>query len=188
MFQFVVLFSQLFEVDVSTKLHHLTRHVHDHLIRLGCIRRGLSEENEMAHKELKCFFNCTNKHIDLISSQLLTSWVEHTRYHNILSDTAKLDRPPSPEIHGHLHKLTVPSPRPISTLFNSAIADALSLVHHLSGLMTHTDIVRRILQLRHDGVLIWRGIKMVELPDHVPNYNRIMYNSLFFCLLKTTST
>lgn len=57
MFQFGVLFSHLFKVDVSTKLHCLTRHKHHHLVHLGCIRCGSPEDNEMAHKEFKCLYN-----------------------------------------------------------------------------------------------------------------------------------
>lgn len=57
MFDFGLQMSDLFNVDVSMKLHSLMRHVDDHLTHLGCIRRGSSEENEMAHKEFKMLYS-----------------------------------------------------------------------------------------------------------------------------------
>lgn len=68
-------FSNLFNVDISTKLHHLIHHVTDYILHHGCIRRGNSEDNEGEHKQFKSLFNNTKRHIHSIASQLLTSWV-----------------------------------------------------------------------------------------------------------------
>lgn len=51
------------------------RKVEHHLIHMGCLQRGSSEENEIVHKELKVLYNSTNKHLDSIASQILTTWI-----------------------------------------------------------------------------------------------------------------
>lgn len=35
---------------------------------------GSSEEKKMAHKELKSFYNLTNKHLQIFGLQVLTNW------------------------------------------------------------------------------------------------------------------
>lgn len=59
MFDFSVSFCDLFKVDVSTRFHFLMRNFHHHLIYLGCLRRGPSEENEIAHKDFNFIYNGT---------------------------------------------------------------------------------------------------------------------------------
>lgn len=76
MFQFGVQMAQVFEVDVITKLNRLMPDIHRHLVHLSCISYSSSEENDMTHKEFKTLYNSTNKHLDAIDSQLLTSWIE----------------------------------------------------------------------------------------------------------------
>lgn len=65
--------SDVFQVKVKTKINRVMCHVHHHLVTLGCIRRGSSEENEMTQKQLKYLYNGTNKHMDFIAAQLLNS-------------------------------------------------------------------------------------------------------------------
>lgn len=45
MFHFGVEMSQLFQADVSIKLHRFMRRVEQHLIHMCCLRRGSSEDN-----------------------------------------------------------------------------------------------------------------------------------------------
>lgn len=75
-FNFGVLFASLFQVDISTKLHHVMRHVTDHIRNLGCLRRGISEEDEESHEHFKILMVNTNRHIDTMDAQLLTVWVD----------------------------------------------------------------------------------------------------------------
>lgn len=75
-FAFGCKFTSVIAVDVSTKLHRLMRHVHSHLIHLGCLRRGSSEKNEMAHKDFKSLYNRTNRHIDELAPPLLRMWCD----------------------------------------------------------------------------------------------------------------
>lgn len=67
---------ELFKVDVSTKMHSLMRYVHHHLGQLGCISRGSSEDKKILHKDFKILHNSTNKHLNCIAPQLLTSWID----------------------------------------------------------------------------------------------------------------
>lgn len=53
LFQFGKKMTELFKVNVSTKFHRFMRHVQDHIIQLGCLKRCSSEENEMLHKKFK---------------------------------------------------------------------------------------------------------------------------------------
>lgn len=50
LFKFGFFMAALFNVDGSTKLDRLMRHLDHHLIHLGCILRGSSKENEIADK------------------------------------------------------------------------------------------------------------------------------------------
>lgn len=60
-----------FNLHITTKLHRLMRHVCNHFLFLGCLRRGSSEANEKLNKRVKENFNNTNKHIAHIAPQLL---------------------------------------------------------------------------------------------------------------------
>lgn len=70
-FRFGVSLAELLKVNVSIKLYLLMRKVDQTLTHFGCIRRGSSEENEMAHKQLKSLYILNNKHIHLLGPQLL---------------------------------------------------------------------------------------------------------------------
>lgn len=76
LFSFGVLFTSVTAVDVSTKLHRVMRHVDSHLLQHVCLRRGSSEDNEMAHKEFKSLYTATNQHLDEIGPQLLQAWTD----------------------------------------------------------------------------------------------------------------
>lgn len=77
LFRFGVQVSDMFKVYITTKMKRLMRHVHNHLFHLRFIRRGSSEENEIAHKQFKIMYNVTKKQPDSIATQLLTSRVRH---------------------------------------------------------------------------------------------------------------
>lgn len=48
----------------------------DHLMYLGCIRRGSVEENKMAHEDFNLLQSFTNKRKDYIAQQLLLMLVD----------------------------------------------------------------------------------------------------------------
>lgn len=52
---FSVAMKSIFNVNVTTKMHRLMRHIDQYLFFLGCIRHRSSEENEMVHKYSKLF-------------------------------------------------------------------------------------------------------------------------------------
>lgn len=60
--------SRTFNIDVSRRLHRLMSHVDVHVFHLGCMLRGLSEENEVVNMQFKGFYHLTNKQISTISS------------------------------------------------------------------------------------------------------------------------
>lgn len=62
---------ELFNIDATTKLHRLMRHVFNHIVAFGCVRRGSSEENEQLHKQYKQLYYTTNKHTETLAPQLL---------------------------------------------------------------------------------------------------------------------
>lgn len=74
-------------------------HLENHLFQLGCIRRGSSEENEMAHNEFKSQYPTTNKHMDAIATQLLPSWVCHPLRLAVNAPTKSV---PSPHVAQHV--------------------------------------------------------------------------------------
>lgn len=165
MFDFGVSFCDLFKVDVSTELHRLMRHVHNHLIHLGCLRRGSSDENEVEHKELKCLYSGINKHIDSIAVQLLNPWVRY-RHTNAPFHT---DRPTFKK---------QPSAPP-SPIFKFSFSATRYLVRYISGFIPHSKIAHKILQLQYNGARRWHRIKTLVLSAHIPSYNSIMYTFLF---------
>lgn len=69
--------SNIFNVDVSTKLHSLMRHVYCNLLNLGCKHRGSSKENEMHRKQFKPPYNNTNEHLNSIAPQLIITWIRN---------------------------------------------------------------------------------------------------------------
>lgn len=74
-FDFGVLISTVFNVDLTTKLHRLMRHIDSQLLKLGCLRHGSSEEKEMKHKTFKYLYNNSNQNLECIAPQFLTTWV-----------------------------------------------------------------------------------------------------------------
>lgn len=50
-------------------------HIYDHIISMGYLRRGCTEENEQDHKNFKQLYNNASKHIDCIAPNLLARWV-----------------------------------------------------------------------------------------------------------------
>lgn len=60
-------------VNVNTKLHRLMRHVKDHIIDFGCLRKGSTDENEALHKTTKKAYASTNRHVLELAPQLLAA-------------------------------------------------------------------------------------------------------------------
>lgn len=77
LFQFGRQMSTTFDMDVTTKMHRVMRHVKHQLVMHGCIKRSSTEENEHQNKKHKKAYRLTNKHLDTIGVQLLRAHV-HT--------------------------------------------------------------------------------------------------------------
>ncbi|KAI0558010.1 hypothetical protein FGB62_243g015 [Gracilaria domingensis] len=63
----------LMKCAVNTKVHRIMRHVLDHLVDYGCIRKGSTDINETQHKITKKGYRATNKHPGHLAKQLLSS-------------------------------------------------------------------------------------------------------------------
>lgn len=61
LFDLCVSISTHFNIAVTTKLHRLMRHVDRHIGLLSCLRRGSSDDIEMAHKEFKSVYDSAKK-------------------------------------------------------------------------------------------------------------------------------
>lgn len=175
-FQFGLLMSRTFRVDVSTKLHRFMRHVDTHLVHLGCIRRGSSEENEMVHKEFKALYNFTIKHIATIASQILTNWVHCDQKFDDNTDvdhSVSSDGLSSSDFEEH------PSFTPSSFPSDNIITNTIRLVSELSGTIPHTDTPSYIATVVHNGVQVWRKVKRLPFHPSVPNYENLLHKSAF---------
>lgn len=73
LFSFGSTMCSIFQIYINTKLHSLMCHVRDHLLNLGCLRRGWSGESEMRHKLFKSVYACAKKHISNIAPKSLRS-------------------------------------------------------------------------------------------------------------------
>lgn len=60
-----------FQFNVTAKIHRSMKCVSGHLIFLGCLRRGSSEENGSVHKAFKEVYPHTNNQVEAIAPQLL---------------------------------------------------------------------------------------------------------------------
>lgn len=125
MFQFGAYMSDLFNLDISTNLHGLMRHVNHHLIHLGCIRHGSSEQNEMAHKQYKILYNTTQKHLESIAPQLLTTWVDQSVPLGNITDS---------DSKSEISVVSPHTPPPICNSCATASSEAISLEDQLSWL------------------------------------------------------
>lgn len=67
--------SKALGLQINTKLHRVMRHIRDHIVSFGCIRRGYTDTNETMHKEVKTAYKCTNKRNHEIAFQLMKSTV-----------------------------------------------------------------------------------------------------------------
>lgn len=134
---------------MSTKPNRLMRHVHHYPIHLGCLLPGLSEENEIEHKEFKCLYKGTNNHIDSTTVQLLTSCVQSPYI-----DAPVLTGCPtySTETWATLYRI-----------FQSSFSSTTALVHDISGSTAHTDITHKILQLNCNGKSLFAGNQVYDM-------------------------
>lgn len=63
--------SKALSVSVNTKIHRTMRHVKDHIITYGCIRRGETDNNETLHRNTKASYPATNHKLRTIGEQLV---------------------------------------------------------------------------------------------------------------------
>lgn len=172
MFRFVVEMSQLFQVDISTKRHRLMRHVEHDLIHMGCLQRRSSEKNEMVHKAFKVLYNSTNKFVDSIASQILTTCVE---VQDQISNSYDIS-------------LGTPFQTITSTRFPSAHTEwtslcvsAIAMVEKMSGFHCLAHIANQSLSLSENGLQTWNRLKRVVFDLSVPSYDCLLYISPFVC-------
>lgn len=120
LFKFGVSLPRFFSADITTKLHRLMRHVERHLVLLGCLRRGCSEENVIEGKAFKAVYCLTNKLIHSLGQQLFTSWTDCSlRSSGVIVDNDH-DLPIEPTVHLHY-------------TFPSDVNDIINLCCQLSG-------------------------------------------------------
>lgn len=96
----------------------------------------------MFHRKFKMLSNSTNKHIDSIASQLLTSWARHHM------------PPPSLPLPPHVssdtsasHITTDTNLLSSSDTLHKDSSEAIAVVNHISLSVSHRDVVRHVLQI-----------------------------------------
>ena len=147
------------------------RHVIDHIIHHGCIRRGSAEENEEAHNQFKELYNHTNKHVDSIAPQLLCSWVDNS----VPFDDVDSKIPKSNESSESEEQITHVD----LSVWKATLAEAQNVVGGLSGLHPPSDVVKAIIHINTGGVPIWRPLKRVKLPRSARNFDKLTYKNIF---------
>lgn len=61
-------FAETLDVPINTKLHRTMRHVKDHILNFGCLRKGATDSNESIHKKTKLAYRAFNHHLaELVS-------------------------------------------------------------------------------------------------------------------------
>lgn len=174
LFDFGSQFASVFKVDISTKLHRVMRHFKNHLINLGCLRRGSSEENEMRHKDFKAIVENTNHHLDSLSTQLLNIWVGQTSVH-FASDTDDDDCPTDVAVDENSNDEEESGGE---VVFSKAVSDSIALVDGLSGQSSPEDVVNKVLQLKQNGSSVWVKHKSVQFSPTVPRYNDLLHKTV----------
>lgn len=144
----------------------MMRQVYLHIIPLGCLRRGLYEENEMSHKAFKAVYKFTNKTLDSLGPQLLTSWLEAS----LSSSQVSLD----------IEKgFTTPSPPSLPPTFISDANDVVRLCGHLSGRKSNVDVAKALSSFQCDGLPVWKQHNSVPFQNKVVNYSSLTHTALF---------
>lgn len=160
----------VFNVDVTTKLHRTMRHVKDHLLHHGCIRRGSTEENEYENKKFKRGFNFTNKHLDTIAPQLLRA---HVHCDDVLaSDEESESENDDMESGNNIN----------TSLWSSITSKAKEKVHLLNGSQSPSQITSSILSETDSqtGRKRWRKMKSLRLdPKIVPYAKHLTFKTVF---------
>lgn len=169
-FQFAEFMADLFRVDISTKFHLLMRHIGHHLLFLGCIRRGSSEENEIAYKEFKLLYKNTNNHVDTIASQLLTTWE---------NQSVPLDQSSDRDPDGEEVDLLDSRSTEFSNIWSSVSENAIILVQQQSGHGHPSSVLYQIMSITSKKVPIWHHLKSVQFSKQAPNYSTIKHRTLF---------
>lgn len=118
-------------------------------INIGYLLRGSSEENEMAHKELKAIYDCTSKHLDTLGQQLLPSWnVPSLASISLLDDIVEDDDIDVFSIFS-IH----------SSVLLQDFSDSKALVDSRSGTQAHDHICPSIILQKREIRSIWIILK-----------------------------
>lgn len=122
-FEFCVLMSTIFNVDVSTKLHRLICHLYHGMLKRRYLCQRSSSENEKWHEKFKEHYN-TDTHLDSTAPQLLTRWVHPKDAPHVSSKTTTdSDRPIEADI----------SPSFSSFHWSNDVSHVTNMVYELSG-------------------------------------------------------
>lgn len=138
-FEFGKSFAPVFFVEISTKLYRAMRHVKDHVLDLGCLSRGSSEEKEELHKHFKSRVQNTNRNIDLMASQLLNVLVQRHNFSG-LTATEDFDCESEDEI-----ECPVEENNSQFEMWTYLMSDAISTVHIKSGHFTSAQVTEAVL-------------------------------------------
>lgn len=159
--------AHMFQVNVSTNLNRLMRHVDHHFIHLGCFRRGSSEENETAYKDWKGFTTQAPRHnvtpvvknmgsLDRSSGRHCRHWFGHASSAGCQTNS--------------FH---------ISHWFSSASSGSIAFVNTLSFINPQNVIVQRILLQELNVLRSLRCLIWIQICPHVRYFNTFLYISLF---------
>lgn len=151
------------------------RHVVNHIMSLGGLHRGSSEENEMKHKEFKQLYTATNKHIDSIAPQQVVSWCNDDIHSDMDVECKDSD--------GTISQSASTTHSQITNLWESEKSDAIECLQFLGGCQTPTGIRSDLLRQCTNSVQTWKLLKCVSIRDSSPYCYLLKQISLFVGVL-----
>lgn len=161
---------EVFNVAVTTTINRKIRHVKDHLVLHGCIRRGSTEENEYEKKKFKKGFHFTNKLLEKIGLQFLRATVHSDEVFNTETES---------------HAEGDATENVFDTNFGSwmsIISKAMETVERMNGFHPPSQVPSSILAQADSqtGRILWRKIKRLKLNKReVPFEKYLRFKTLF---------
>lgn len=129
------------------------RHVKLYKMKHGCFMRGNCKENEAEHKTFKTLIQNTNRHIDSISSQLLTVWTETNSTHPIFQDSENSSDNENVSTSG------ISQDHCIKEKWTNLVNNTITISKCYVGRIGPNEHVETILSLQSDGINVWQRQK-----------------------------
>lgn len=170
-----VVLSRTMSVDVSTKIRCLIGGMENHLVHLGCIRHGSSEGNQMVHKEFKCVYSLTNKHLDSTGSEIHSRSVDTKImpvFHSLAQQEqgADIEQNSNDDDIGLLNELSYPFVFVVSKLPSCIQAGSWGSIK---------SIVAPIQTTHDNGIWVRRCAERVEFNQSDSDYYHFLYKCGF---------